>query len=344
MTVCEQTRFGRKCASLRAVFGKNRILVTGGAGFIGSNLVREVCAQGTVEVVVLDNLTTGSADDLEGCDITFVDGDIRDYETVKQAAEGCHTIFHLAASVGNARSISDPAQDADVNVIGTINVLETARRLGTRKVVYSSSAAIFGEPQALPISPEHSTNPDSPYGVSKLAGEKLCLTYSRMYGIEAICLRYFNVYGVNQRYDAYGNVIPIFIERIFKNEPLVIYGDGEQTRDFINVQDVVKANLLAAQARGLTGAFNIGSGLTITVNQLVALIQQATGRTAIVEYRQPRPGDVLHSQADIIRATAAFGFKPSINLSEGLTEYVAWYEAPHSFIHRSELQLWALPV
>lgn len=322
--------------------GCNRILVTGGAGFIGSNLVRQLLNDGK-DVVVLDNLSTGVEENLDGCDAEWIHGDVRNSATVERAARGCETIFHLAATVGNTRSLKDPIGDAEVNVFGTVNVLEAARKLGIRKVVYSSSAAIFGEPREMPISTDHPTDPDSPYGVSKLAGEKLCGTYSRVYGLETICLRYFNVYGVNQRYDAYGNVIPIFVERLFQDQDLIIYGDGRQTRDFVNVQDVVRANVLAGKARGVSGVFNIGSGKAVTIREVACLLQSVSGKTVNVRYQAPRAGDVTHSQADIRAAAEVLRYKPAVKLLEGLTEYVAWYEAPNSFIHRSELQLWALP-
>lgn len=322
--------------------GRNKVLVTGGAGFIGSNLVRQLLND-DMDVVVLDNLSTGTADNLDDCPVQWVHGDVRDAAIVERAAQGCGTIFHLAAAVGNTRSIADPATDSQVNVLGTVNVLEAARKLAVRKVVYSSSAAIFGEPRALPIATDHPTHPDSPYGVSKLAGEKLCQAYTRLHGLETICLRYFNVYGVNQHFDAYGNVIPIFVERLLDDRELVVYGDGCQTRDFVNVQDVVRANVLAARAREVSGVFNIGSGKAVTIRELTALLQKVAGRSVPIRFVAQRPGDVMNSQADIREAVSILGYRPSVNLTEGLTEYVAWFEAPHSFIHRSELQLWALP-
>jgi UDP-glucose 4-epimerase len=234
-------------------------------------------------------------------------------------------IFHLAASVGNTRSIEHPIEDSEINVIGTLRVLEAARRYGVRKVVFSSSAGIFGELKTLPIREDHPVEPDSPYGASKLAAEKLCLAYAKLYPpLECVCLRYFNVYGPNQRYDAYGNVIPIFAHRMLHGEPVVIFGDGEQTRDFVNVGDVARANYLAAMARGVSGAFNVASGTHITINDLAELMSQASTIRPVIEHGPPRKGDVRHSLADISAARTAFGYEPTVGLAEGLAEYMAW--------------------
>jgi UDP-glucose 4-epimerase len=243
---------------------------------------------------------------------------------VLRAADGAEVILHLAASVGNQRSLADPRSDTMVNAIGTLNVLEAARAVGARKVVYSSSAGIFGELRTLPISEDHPVEPDSPYGVSKLAGEKHCLAYSRLYGLEAICLRYFNVYGVNQRFDAYGNVIPIFATLLLRGEALTVFGDGEQTRDFINVADVARANALAACNRGVSGAFNLGSATAVTINALVQKLESAAGIRATVRKGPPRPGDVRDSLADVRAIGAALGFEPRVELDHGLTEYIEW--------------------
>src|SRR5690606_33315526 len=243
-----------------------RVVVTGGAGFIGSNLVRLLLDSGH-EVTVLDNFSSGYRDNLAQLDVRLVEGDVRDPAVVEAAVRGSEVVFHLAASVGNTRSIEHPIADSEINVLGTLHVLEAARRHGVRKVVFSSSAGIFGELKTLPIREDHPAEPDTPYGASKLGAEKLCLAYAKLYPLECVCLRYFNVYGVNQRYDAYGNVIPIFVHRRLRGEPLTIYGDGEQTRDFINVRDVAMANYRAAMARGVSGAFNIASGTRITINR-----------------------------------------------------------------------------
>jgi nucleoside-diphosphate-sugar epimerase len=304
-----------------------KILITGGAGFIGSNMARALSGAGN-DVTVLDNLSSGFRGNLNGLDsLDFIEGDVRDPKSVELAMRGAEVIFHLAASVGNKRSIDNPLQDAQINVIGTLQVLEAARDAKVRKIVVSSSAGIFGELKTLPIREDHPIEPDSPYGCTKLCEEKESLAYSKLFGLEAVCLRYFNVYGPNQRYDAYGNVIPIFAFQMLRGETLTIFGDGEQTRDFVSVHDVVQANIKAAQAKGFCGAFNLGSGTRITINQLAELLQEAAGIKAKIIHGPPRPGDVRHSLADISAARAAFGFEPAVSLADGLKEYMDWAKA-----------------
>ena len=301
-----------------------KTLITGGAGFIGSNLVMQLLEEGH-EVTVLDNLLSGYRSNLVPFPkVRFIEGDIRNDAAVADAVKGAEVVFHLAASVGNKRSIDQPLDDAEINVIGTLKVLEAARHAGVRKIVASSSAGIFGELKTLPIREDHPVEPDSPYGSTKLCMEKLCLAYAKLYDLEAVCLRYFNVYGPNQRFDAYGNVIPIFVFKMLRGEPITVFDDGEQTRDFMNVRDIVQANILAAISRGVSGAFNIGSGTRITINELVRLLQKAVGVEGTVQHGPPRPGDVRHSLADITAAKTAFGFKPCVSLEEGIPEYIAW--------------------
>lgn len=301
-----------------------KTLVTGGAGFIGSNLAARLAKEGH-EVTVLDNLLSGFRENLVSLvGVRFVEGDIRDEAVVEKAIAGSEVVFHLAASVGNKRSIDHPLLDSGINVIGTLTVLEAARRAGVRKIVTSSSAGIFGELQTLPIAEDHPAEPDTPYGCSKLCEEKLCLAYAKLYPLEAVCLRYFNVYGPHQRFDAYGNVIPIFAHRLLAGEPLIIFGDGEQTRDFVNVHDVVQANILAAGAVGVSGPYNIGSGSRVTINALAAVLGEAAGIPLDVRYAPPRAGDVKHSLADIAAARRDFGFAPAVGLGAGLEEYLSW--------------------
>ena len=304
----------------------SKVLVTGGAGFIGSNVSRLLLDSGR-EVVIYDNLSSGYRRNLETVkESTFVQGDVRDAGLLQQTMAGVDTVFHLAASVGNVRSIEHPIEDSEINVIGTLNVLEAARKNHVRKIVYSSSAGIFGELKHLPIREDHPVEPDSPYGASKLAAEKHCLAYAKLYDIEAVCLRYFNVFGINQRYDAYGNCIPIFAHKIFNHETVTIFGDGEQTRDFVNVADVARANLLAGETQGVSGAFNIASASAITINRLVELMAEASGTQPEVVHGPPRKGDVRDSLADITAARDAFGFRPVVDLSSGLAEYLAWHK------------------
>jgi UDP-glucose 4-epimerase len=301
-----------------------KVLVTGGAGFIGTNVGRQFLARGD-QVTVLDNFSSGYRDNLrEIPGARVVEGDVRDRQLVRSVVEGNDAVLHLAASVGNARSIADPITDSEVNIIGTLNILEAARAAGVKKVVMSSSAGIFGELKHLPIREDHPVEPDTPYGASKLAAEKHCLAYARLHGMECVALRYFNVYGRLQRYDAYGNVIPIFAHRMLAGESLTIYGDGEQTRDFVNVEDVARANLLAATAPGVSGAFNIASGTAVTINELVRLMSQASGIKPAVVHGDLRKGDVRHSLADVSAARKAFGFSPGVGLEPGLVRYMEW--------------------
>ena len=301
-----------------------RCLVTGGAGFIGSNVVRRLLKQGH-EVTVLDNCSTGYEENLKPYpEVEFFQDDIRDEAAVNEAMASKDAVFHLAASVGNKKSIDEPLYDASHNVLGTINVLEAMRRHGVNNIVYSSSAGIFGEPRYQPVDEAHPTEPDSPYGATKLCGEKLVLSYMKLYGIKACCLRYFNVYGENQRFDAYGNVIPIFAGRIAAGEGLTIFGDGEQTRDFVDVKDVAAANVVAAENAEAKGSFNIGTGTEITINQLVEILREVTQEDFEVVHGPPRPGDVRHCTAEITRLREVLGISPGTDILENLKKYYTW--------------------
>ena len=299
-------------------------LVTGGAGFIGSSVVELLLDSGW-HVRVLDNLSTGFQKNLEGLEVEFVRGDVRDRELLPRVTKGVDAVFHLAASIGNAKSLAMPQEDAEVNAVGTVNVLEAARRNGVGRFVYSSSAGIFGELLTPSIAEDHPQNPISPYGVSKLAGEKQALAFAHTYGFTAVALRYFNVYGVRQRYDAYGNVIPIFARRLAAGEPITIFGDGEQTRDFVNVKDVARANVHAAVRAPRSGVYNVGCGSSITINSLAEECQEASGLRTTIAYGPPRPGDVRHCKADISRMRADLGVEPSTDIRSGLTEYFEWF-------------------
>jgi len=293
-----------------------RCLVTGGAGFIGSNLVKELLVSGH-EVIVLDDLSSGREDNLADLPVKFILGDILDTKIVSEVMIGCDAVFHLAASVGCRKSIRHPQKDSATNVLGTINVLETAKDSNVRRFIFSSSAAIYGKLVYLPIREDHPCEPDSPYGCSKLCAEKLCLSYARLYGMGVVCLRYFNVYGPGQRYDDYGNVIPIFAERLMCGDPVTVYGDGEQTRDFVSVHDAVQANVLAMES-GAVGAYNVGSGRAVSVNYLA---EQMGCR---VEYAPARPGEVLHSISFIDFTKTKLGYRPRVRLEQGLEEYLLW--------------------
>lgn len=304
-----------------------KAFITGGAGFIGSNVVHYFLKRNH-EVVVFDNLSTGYVQNIpQSPNLKFIQGDIRDQERLTKSMEGCDVILHLAAAVGNIRSMENPKEDSEINVLGTLHLLDAAREVGIRKIVYSSSAAIFGEPKNLPIDESHPLAPDSPYGVSKLGGELHCLCYAKLYAMDTVSLRYFNVYGPNQRYDAYGNVIPIFATKKINKEPLTIYGDGEQTRDFVHVSDVAQANFLGATCPHVGGTYNIGSGESITINQLARMMNEIGDQKPVpVQYIQARKGEVKHSLANIQKAKKVLGYRPSHDLEEGLKDYFEWMQ------------------
>ncbi len=304
-----------------------RALVTGGAGFIGSNLVGELVARGA-HVTVLDNLLSGYAENLRPYSgVRFLRGDVRDPRDVQEAVRGCDTVFHLAACVGNRRSIDLPLEDASTNFMGTLQVLEACRAHGVRKMVFSSSAGVYGEQRTIPIREDHAAEPDSPYGASKLGAEKACLAFGKVHSIETVCLRLFNVYGPGQRFDVYGNAIPIFVSRMLRGQEITVFGDGEQTRDFVHVRDAVQANLRAAEAKRVSGAFNVGSGTRVSINRLVSLIGRSVGVEPRVVYATSRPGEVRDSLADVSAAQATFGYDPRVPLAIGLEEYVAWTQS-----------------
>lgn len=301
-------------------------LVTGGAGFIGSAVVRELLSHNH-NVTVLDDLSSGYFSNIEGLKVEFVKGDILDGELVEKLTRNKDVVFHLAASVGRQRSIDNPVPDAQVNLIGTTNILQGIRKNGVKRIVYSSSAAIFGELKQSVIDENHPQNADCPYGVTKLAAEKQILAYASLFGFTAICLRYFNVFGERQRYDAYGNVIPIFANNAYKNLPLKIYGDGEQTRDFICSKDVAKINYIAGTKPDLkTDVFNLGTGQTITINELAREIKELTNTESEIIHVPPRIGDVRDCKADITKLKSVLGYTPSADFKGDLKEYLEWFK------------------
>ena len=309
-----------------------KALVTGGAGFIGSNLVKALIELGTFEITVIDNLSTGFRENLDSCldKVAFIEGDIRDADLINSVTKHVDIIFHLAAHVGNIKSIEHPVRDAEINIVGSLNILQAAKNNGIKKIVYSSSAATLGEPEYLPIDEKHPTRPSSFYGVSKLSAEKYVLSYGQTYNIPVVCLRYFNVYGENQKYDAYGNVIPIFVERIIGNKDICIYGDGKQTRDFVNVKDVVQANVKSAKYASVNPAvFNIGTGNRTSINELSAILKEIFHQDIKVNYAPPRVGEVIDSCADINSARKYLKYEPEVSLHDGLVEYIKWYETAH---------------
>ena len=305
-----------------------RALVTGGAGFIGSHIAQRLLETGH-EVVVLDDFSSGSKANIAaiGKDVRVVEGDVRDLATVEACAAGCEVIFHEAAIVSVPYSIERPQQSHDVNIQGTLNVLQAARKAGTRRVLFASSAATYGEEPTLPKTEAMRPEPMSPYGVEKLTGEHYLATWSKLFGVETVALRYFNVFGPRQDpKSAYSGVISIFVDRILAGRPITFFGDGEQSRDFVYVANVVDANILGATREGVSGrVFNVACGKRTTLRQLAALIEGAAGRTqSPVErvFADPRAGDIKDSVADISRARAELGYEPAIDVETGLAKLV----------------------
>jgi UDP-glucose 4-epimerase len=299
-----------------------RVVVTGGCGFIGSNLVRGLFK--SMEVTVIDNLSTGNLSNLEGMDVKLVRGDILDLSLLKNVFKETDYVFHLAAVVSVQESVKDPTRANEVNVKGTLNVLEAARIRDVRKIIYSSSCAVYGDSDSLPLKETTLPKPKSPYAVSKLAAENYCKVYNEIYGLKSVSLRYFNVYGPRQDpFSDYAAVIPKFILRVLRGENPIIYGDGEQTRDFIYVKDVVKANMLAME-KG-KGVYNIASGKSVSINELAHLICRLAGKELNPIYEEEREGDIKHSAADISRARE-IGFKPSYSLEGGLAETIEYWK------------------
>jgi UDP-glucose 4-epimerase len=296
------------------------ILITGGAGFIGHHLVRAWLAKGAT-VRVLDNLRTGHARNLEGLNVEFFHGSVTDSTLVQRAAEGVDVIHHFAAVVSVPESVEQPQLTLDVNMGGTLNVLDAAHRNGNTRVVLASSSSVYGNVERPAHRETDLPEPQSPYALTKLGGEHLLHTYAKLHGVGTVSLRYFNVYGPRQDPSSpYAAAIARFVAQAKQQKPLTIFDDGEQTRDFIHVQDVVAANLLAAE-RG-EGVYNVGRNEKLTVNELAHLINQAAGSTAGVVHLPPRAGDVRHSRGNADRLMA-LGWAPRISLEQGIAELVA---------------------
>ena len=297
-----------------------KVLVTGGAGFIGSNLVRALLGRGD-EVRVLDNFSTGNRANLEGLDIEVVEGELRSYERVHNAVRGTEIVYHLGALGSVPRSVQDPLTSSAENVEGTLNVLLAARDEGIRRVVYSSSSSVYGSRGDLPRTEEMATDPISPYGVAKLAAERYCVSFSRVYeSFESVVLRYFNVFGPRQSpFSQYAAMVPLFITAIARGEPVTIFGDGEQSRDFTYVENVVDATLRASAAEGASGRiFNVAAGSPASVNAVADAIGRILGKPVERQHGPPRPGDIRDSWADVGEAERVLGYRPSIDLEEGL--------------------------
>ena len=297
-----------------------RVLVTGGGGFIGSNLVRALLERGD-EVRVLDNFSTGNRGNLNGLDVDVVEGELRSYERVHNAVRGTEVVFHLGALGSVPRSVQDPLTTSAVNVEGTLNVLLAARDEGVRRVVFASSSSVYGGSAQLPARESAPVDPISPYGVAKLAAERYCISFSSVYeSFETVVLRYFNVFGPRQNpRSQYAAVVPLFITAIAAGDPVTIFGDGEQSRDFTYVANVVEANLLAADAPNASGRiFNVAAGAPASVNALADTIGRLLGKPVEKRTAPPRAGDLRDSQADVSAAREVLGFEPRVAFEDGL--------------------------
>ncbi|MBF7081620.1 SDR family oxidoreductase [Desulfallas sp. Bu1-1] len=301
-----------------------RVLVTGGAGFIGSHIVDALVARGA-RTAVLDNLSTGRFENIDPR-VNFYKGDLRDENFVRDTlrAERPDYVIHQAAQIDVQASIDDPATDAAVNITGAINLLEACRACGVKKIIYASSAAVYGNPRYLPVDEEHPLQPLSGYGISKHTVEHYLAVYRALYGLDYTVLRYANVYGPRQDATGEGGVVAIFTDRLLRGERPQIYGDGKQTRDFIFVGDVVEANL-AALTRGSGGIYNVSTGMPTSVNELFETLREITGSDVTPEYHPPRPGDIKHSYLDEKAAAAGLNWRAARGLAEGLQETVKFY-------------------
>ena len=298
----------------------SKVLVTGGAGFIGSNLAQTLTEHGNA-VRVLDNFSTGNRANLADLDVEIVEGELRSYERVHNAVRGVEVVYHLGALGSVPRSVQDPLTSSAVNVEGTLNVLLAARDEGIRRVVFSSSSSVYGSRSDLPVTEAMPSDPISPYGVAKLAAERYCVSFSRVYeSFESVVLRYFNVFGPRQSpFSQYAAMVPLFITAIAHGEPVTIFGDGEQSRDFTYVENVVDATLRASEAKGASGRiFNIAAGSPASVNAVAEAIGRILGKPVERREAPPRPGDIRDSWADVSEAGRVLGYRPSIDLEEGL--------------------------
>jgi UDP-glucose 4-epimerase len=302
--------------------GTKQVLVTGGAGFIGSHIVDRLVKEG-YKVKVLDDLSTGNLLNIQthvdSRAVEFIQGDIRDLVVVKKSVAGSDVVIHLAALISVPFSVAHPDLTFDVNLAGTLNVLRCSAQAGVEKFVFISSCAVYGEPEALPVDETVRVNPISPYAESKLIGERYCTGFSDRSMLNTIIFRFFNVYGCRQCVNDYSGVITKFIERMLGGESLVVYGDGSQTRDFINVSDIADAVVTSVKKQDVpSGVFNLGSGKPTSINTLASTLIDLAGAKVAVHHEEAREGDIQHSYADISKAQRLLGYEPQVSLSDGL--------------------------
>jgi len=310
----------------------SRYFVTGGAGFIGSHICARLVQEGE-EVTVYDDLSTGRRENLAGIggNLSLVEGDVRDREALGRALPGADYVIHLAALPSVPRSVKDPLSTHDVCATGTLNVLEAARACGVRRLVYASSSAVYGESETLPKHEDLALAPVSPYGAAKLAGEAYAQVFYRVYGMSTVSLRYFNVFGPRQDpHSPYAAAIASFVTRMLSGQRPRVFGNGEQSRDFTFVEDVVEANLLACRT-DLDGGIvcNVAGGKRTRLNEILRALAELLPGSPAPEYLEPRSGDILDSEADIRRATEVLGYRPSVSLREGLRRTLQWYRGIH---------------
>ena len=306
-----------------------KILVTGGAGFIGSHLVDTLVGQGH-KIIVFDNLSAGklsNLSDVQNC-IEFVAGDIRDFDLLVKILEGCDLVYHMAAMVSVNQTVKAPVYSSQINDVGTLNVLEACRKNKVKRFIFSSSSAIYGDAPGLPKHEKMCSSPRTPYAVQKITGENYAFIYNDLYGVETVCLRYFNVFGPRQDPSSpYSGVISVFLNKAMMKTSPIIYGNGDQTRDFIFVKDVVRANILAAKKKEATGkAINIGTGHQITINKLWELIGRINQTEISPQYAPSRKGDIKHSMASIEKAKRILNFSPQYSIENALIVTNGWYQ------------------
>jgi nucleoside-diphosphate-sugar epimerase len=322
--------FNNKDSFLEKIENKKmKILVTGGAGFIGSHLVDALVGQGH-RIIVFDNLSSGKLSNLMDVEngIDFVSGDIRDLDLLIRSLDGCDLVYHMAAMVSVNQTVEEPVTSSQINDIGTLNVLEACRKNKVKRFIFSSSSAIYGDAPGFPKDEKMASKPQSPYAVQKMTGENYACIYNDLYGVETVCLRYFNVFGPRQDPSSpYSGVISIFMSKAAEKTSPFIYGDGNQTRDFIFVADVVLANILAAKKRKAAGmTFNIGTGHQVSVNQLWELICRINQIQLLPKYAPSRKGDIKHSVASIERGKTILNFTPRYSIEDGLIITNDWYQ------------------
>ena len=299
----------------------DRVLVTGGAGFIGSHIAEWLAPDHAVTVY-----DTASERPLDLPGVTHVTGDVRDVSTLRSHVVDADVVFHEAAIADVTRSVEEPTLTHETNLRGTLSVLDCARESGTR-VVVASSAAVYGHPERVPIDEEHPKRPTTPYGLEKLAADEYARLYADLYGLETVALRYFNVYGPRQGGGDYSGVITTFIRQALAGEDLTVHGDGTQTRDFVFVDDVVRANLLAATTDEVGESYNIGTGESVTIRELAELVRRLTDADVDIVHTEPRSGDIDRSVADCAKARQSLDFEPTVSLEEGLERTIDWFRA-----------------